>query len=296
MTRLGLVFAGQGAQHPGMGAQLYSSSPAARHLFDQADAILGWSLSRLCFDGPQEELTACAHCQPAIFTTSLAAWAARRESPQEDEIPTMAGGLSLGELAAFTAASVFDFETGLKVVAERGRLMDELCQRTRGAMAAVLGAEPESVGRIAETHGIDVANYNCPGQLIISGESALVKSACEELAPIAMKIVPLEVAGAYHSRLMRPAGEAFLEYLNTVPMQNPRFPVVHNVTGAEADATLESIRKRLAEQVYSPVRWENCCRVLMQNCDKLLELGPGQVLTGLARRIDRRFPSEATAL
>ena len=295
MTRLGLVFAGQGAQHPGMGAQLYSSSTAARHLFDQADAILGWPLSRLCFNGPQEELTACAHCQPAIFTTSLAAWAARRESPQ-DEIPAMTGGLSLGELAAFTAAGVFDFETGLKVVAERGRLMDELCQRTHGAMAAVLGAEPEHVAQIAETHGIDVANYNCPGQLIISGESALLKSACEELAPLAMKIVPLEVAGAYHSRLMRPAGEAFLEYLNSVPMHAPNFPVVHNVTGTEADATSESIRKRLAEQVYSPVRWENCCRVIMQNCDKLLELGPGQVLTGLARRIDRRFPTEATAL
>ncbi|MBO4620624.1 MAG: ACP S-malonyltransferase [Victivallales bacterium] len=295
MTRLGLVFAGQGAQHPGMGAQLYSSSPAARHLFDQADAILGWTLSRLCFNGPQEELTACAHCQPAIFTTSLAAWAARNESPQ-DEIPAMAGGLSLGELAAFTAAGVFDFETGLKVVAERGRLMDECCQRTRGAMAAVLGAEPESVAQIAQTHGIDVANYNCPGQLIVSGELELVKSACEELAPVAMKIVPLEVAGAYHSRLMRPAGEAFLEYLNSVPLHIPSFPVVHNVTGIEADATPESIRKRLAEQVYSPVRWENCCRVLMQNCDKLLELGPGQVLTGLARRIDRRFPTEATNL
>lgn len=295
MTRLGLVFAGQGAQHPGMGAQLYASSPAARHLFDQADAILGWSLSRLCFEGPQEELTACAHCQPAIFTTSLAAWVARLEVLQ-DEKPVMAGGLSLGELSAFTAAGVFDFETGLKVVAERGRLMDECCQRTHGAMAAVIGAEPERVAQVASENGVDVANYNCPGQLILSGEKALLKTACEVLAPDAIKVVPLEVAGAYHSRLMRPAGEAFREYLTSVPFHSPTIPVVHNVTGEVADASPEAIRERLAEQVYSPVRWEACCRLMMQNCDKLLELGPGQVLTGLARRIDRRFSTEATNL
>ena len=143
---------------------------------------------------------------------------------------------------------------------------------------------------------MDVANYNCPGQLILSGEKALLKTACEVLAPDAIKVVPLEVAGAYHSRLMRPAGEAFREYLTSVPFHSPTIPVVHNVTGEVADASPEAIRERLAEQVYSPVRWEACCRLMMQNCDKLLELGPGQVLTGLARRIDRRFSTEATNL
>lgn len=295
MTRLGLVFAGQGAQHPGMGAQLYAESPAARKLYDLADAILGWPLSKLCFEGPQTELTACAHCQPAIFTTSLAAWASRKELLQ-DEAPVIAGGLSLGELAAFTAAGVFDFETGLKVVAERGRLMDECCQRTHGAMAAVLGADSERVAQVVLEHGVDVANYNCPGQLILSGEAELLKNACEVLAPDAMKVVPLEVAGAYHSRLMRPAGNAFHSFLNSVPMHTPTLPVVHNVTGIQADEVPEIIRERLAAQVYSPVRWETCCRTIMQSCDKLLELGPGQVLTGLAKRIDRRFPAEATAL
>ena len=150
--------------------------------------------------------------------------------------------------------------------------------------------------QIAADCGVDVANYNCPAQLIISGEADLLKDACEKLAPEAMKVVPLEVAGAYHSRLMRPAGDAFREYLATVPLQPPALPIVHNTTGQQADTEPNSIRKQLAAQVYSPVRWEECCRILMQNCDKLLELGPGQVLTGLARRIDRRFPAEATAL
>ena len=295
MTSLGLVFAGQGAQHPGMGAQLYATSVTARKLYDLADAILGWPLAKLCFEGPQEELTACAHCQPAIFTTSLAAWKVRQETAH-DEVVTILGGLSLGELAACTAAGVFDFETGLKVVAERGRLMDECCRCTHGAMAAVLGAPPERVAQVAADCGVDVANYNCPGQLIISGEADLLKDACEKLAPEAMKVVPLEVAGAYHSRLMRPAGDAFREYLATVPLQPPALPIVHNTTGQKADTEPNSIREQLAAQVYSPVRWEECCRILMQNCDKLLELGPGQVLTGLARRIDRRFPAEATAL
>ena len=296
MAKLGLIFSGQGAQHPGMGALLYQSSNAARRLFDEADAILGWNLTRLCFDGPQEELTACARCQPAIYTVSLAAWAARQENPPEDETACVAGGLSLGELAACTAAGVWDFATGLKVVAERGRLMDAECQRTQGAMAAVLGAEPARVAEIAAAHGIDVANYNCPGQLIVSGEAELLRQACAELSPEAMKIVPLEVAGAYHSRLMRPAGEKFRHFLEGVPLQSPALPLVHNVTGEFAAPEPMNLRDRLAEQVYSPVRWEQCCRILMQHCEKLLELGPGQVLTGLARRIDRRFPTEATAL
>ncbi|MBR6470841.1 MAG: ACP S-malonyltransferase [Victivallales bacterium] len=296
MTRLGLLFAGQGAQHPGMGAQLYESSPAARKIYDQADAILSWPISRLCFEGPQEDLTACAHCQPAIYITSLAAWAARSEAPQADETPAIAGGLSLGELAALTVAGAFDFETGLKAVAERGRLMDELCRRTHGAMAAILGGEPSRVAQVAEAHGIDVANYNCPGQLILSGEAELVKAACEELVPEVMKIVHLEVAGAYHSRLMRPAGEAFRAFLENLPMRKPSLPLVHNVTGELAVPEPAALRERLTEQIYSPVRWEECCRAIMQQCDKLLELGPGQVLTGLARRIDRRFPAETTNL
>lgn len=296
MTKLGLLFAGQGAQHPGMGAQLYETSAAARDLFNQADAILGWPLTKLCFEGPQEELTACAHCQPAIYTTSLAAWAARQRAMETGVHPTIAGGLSLGELAAFTVAGAFDFETGLKVVAERGRLMDELCQRTHGAMAAVLGGEPDRITEVADAHGIDVANYNCPGQWIISGEAEAIQAACAVLSPEVMKIVPLEVAGAYHSRLMRPAGDAFRAYLENIPMVSPSLPVVHNVTGELANPDPAVLRERLAEQIYSPVRWEECCRVIMRECDKLLELGPGQVLTGLARRIDRRFPAEATAL
>ncbi len=294
-STLGMIFAGQGAQHPGMGAALYDQSAAARKYFDAADKILGWELSRLCFQGPQEELTACAHCQPAIYLVSMAAFAAWQEE-HPGEAPAVVGGLSLGELAAFTAAGAFAFEDGLKLVAKRGQLMDECCQRYPGVMTAVIGAEADKVAEICDKHQVDVANYNCPGQLIISGEAAKVAAAAEELTPLAMKVVQLEVAGAYHSRLMREAGEAFAEYLQGVALQVPGVPVVHNVTGDFADAAVESIKERLAQQVYSPVRWENCARTMTTRCQSMLELGPGRVLAGLMKRIERRFPVESTDL
>ena len=170
-TGLGIIFAGQGAQHPGMGQELCGRSAAAAEIYRRADEILGWEVSRLCFEGPQEELTSCAKCQPAIYVTSMADFAARREASPEFFSGIAAGaGLSLGELAAFAAAGVYSFEDGLRIVARRGELMDELCRRTSGAMAAVIGAEESVVNAVCREHGIDVANYNCPGQLIISGE------------------------------------------------------------------------------------------------------------------------------
>ena len=293
--QLGLMFAGQGAQHPGMGAALHEASAAARAVYDEADRILGWQVSRMCFAGTQEELTACAHCQPAIYVTSLAAYAARREAGELAEV-SVVGGLSLGELSALTAAGVFTFEDGLKAVARRGELMDELCRRAKGAMAAVLGAEDAVVEEVAAKHGIDVANYNCPGQRIVSGAAELVAEAVAELSAQGVRTVALEVAGAYHSRLMWEAGEAFGEYLAGVPLGAPQVPVVQNVTGELLDGSPETIRRRLAEQIFSPVRWEACCRQMMARCARLLELGPGHVLAGLAKRIDRRFPVESADL
>ena len=283
-----LIFAGQGAQHPGMGQALYESSAGARRLYDDADRILGWSISKLCFEGPQEELTACAHCQPAIYVTSMAQWAARQEAVDAaEESVAICGGLSLGELAALTAAGAFDFETGLRAVARRGQLMDEACRRHPGGMTAVIGAEPAAVAEAAARHGIDVANYNCPGQMIISGEKEKVAACAAELAPAALKTVPLEVAGAYHSRLMNEAALAFGDFLQGVAIASPALPVVHNVTGTLSEGTPEAIRAHLSAQVCSPVRWEECVRTMLPRCAQFRELGPGKVLAGLVHRTDR---------
>lgn len=290
------MFAGQGAQHPGMGLALSQSSPAAAKVFDDADRILGWKLSELCFQGPQEELTACAHCQPAIFVTSLAALAARRETPSAEEEFVMAGGLSLGEVTAVTAAGMVDFEHGLKMVARRGELMDECCRRTRGAMLAVIGAPDEALEEVCRNHGIQVANFNCPGQRILSGEKNAVEAAAKDLEGVAMKTQLLEVAGAYHSPLMLEAAEAFREFLTDIPFGAPKMPLVHNVLGGPCEDSRAQIVDLLSRQIVSPVRWEDCARAMMGAVDALWELGPGHVLCGLARRIDRRFPAQASDL
>ena len=301
---IGLIFAGQGAQHPGMGAKLYAESREARELYERADAILGWSVSKMCFEGTMEDLTACAHCQPAIYVTSLAAVAARFPEGLPDggdggdggDRVTICGGLSLGELAAFTTAGVMSFEDGLRTVAERGRLMDDACVRNPGGMTAVIGAPEEEVAKICASCGIDVANYNCEGQLIVSGTKEGLAKAHEALAAIALKVVPLEVAGAYHSRLMHEAGLRFREYLDTVPFSGMSLLAVHNVTGELAFNNAESIRDRLAKQLYSPVQWASCAKTMTYYCEKMFEFGPGHVLAGLMKRISRKFPVESTDL
>lgn len=293
--RLALIFAGQGAQHPGMGRVLYEESAAARAVYDQADGILGWPLRKLCFEGTEADLTACAHCQPAIFVTSMAAVAARLSGSDgrigdENGSAVVCGGLSLGEWAAFTAAGALDFEAGLRAVAERGRLMDEACHRHPGGMAAVIGVDEERVAAVCAGCGAVIANYNCEGQLIISGEKSALEQAVASLAPEALKCVPLEVAGAYHSPLMREAAVAFGEYLAGVEIRKPAIPVVHNVTGAPADNDPAAIRARLVEQIYSPVRWDKCAGYMAGQSDRMIEVGPGHVLAGLMKRIVRRFP------
>jgi [acyl-carrier-protein] S-malonyltransferase len=296
-TGLGVMFAGQGAQHPGMGLELCRTSPAAAEIYSRADQLLGWKISELCFNGPQEELTSCAACQPAIYVTSMADFAARKEASPDFAAGICAGaGLSLGELAAMAAAGVYSFEDGLRIVAKRGQLMDELCRRTSGAMAAVIGADENDVNTVCAEHGIDVANYNCPGQLIISGASEAVDAASAALAPKAMKVTRLEVAGAYHSRLMKDAGESFRSFIDGFDFAAPAFTLFHNVTGEAADGDAALLKDRLAQQIYSPVRWEACARGLTASCTSLFELGPGKVLAGLLRRIDRRFPVESSGL
>jgi [acyl-carrier-protein] S-malonyltransferase len=296
-NRTAFIFAGQGAQHPGMGAALCQESRAAAEVFRRADAVLGWSISHLCFEGTMEELTACAACQPAIFVCSLAGYAAFREKAGEDWKPVSVGGLSLGELSALTAAGAVDFETGLRMVARRGELMDQCCKRRSGAMGAVVGCPEEELEAACREAGVWVANYNCPGQRIVSGLQENVEKCLSLLEGKAMKLQKLTVAGAFHSPLMEDAAKAFREYLDTVDIQVPAIPMVHNVTGDWTDAPgSPSLRDLLGRQVCSPVRWEQCAGKLMDCSDAMEETGPGKVLQGLCRRIRRGFPVHSMEL
>ena len=292
---LALLFAGQGAQKVGMGKSLYEQSAAARLLYDEANQVLGWDLKKVSFEGPEAELTQTKVCQPALYVHGLALLAAAREMGKLTD-PQFALGLSLGEITALTAAGVFNFATGLRVVAERGRLMQQACEQTVGGMAAIIGEERAKVQELCAEFGIEAANYNAPGQIIISGEKAKVEAAV--LAAKARgikKAIPLNVAGAYHSRLMEPARTAFAAFLQTVPFAAPKFTVFTNTTGQTVSAP-DEIRAALVKQVVSSVLWEDC----MQNAVKagateLWELGPGAVLAGLAKRTNKDWVVKSCA-
>jgi len=287
--RLGFMFAGQGAQSVGMGQELSEQSDAARALFAKADQALGRDLSGLCFRGPIEDLTNSANCQPAIYAVSLACLAAFEEQcPVE---PVACGGLSLGEFSALAAAGALEFADGLKLVATRGALMDEACQAAQGAMAAVLKADPELVQQVCADNDVDVANYNCPGQIVISGASKRVEQAVAALKEAGVsRVIMLTVAGAYHSRLMAPAAEKFGPVLEAARIAAPRCPVAQNVAGALVRDP-DEIRRNLALQVTGSVKWEDCVRAMLDaGAEALVEFGPGQVLTGFMRRIDSAVP------
>lgn len=281
------VFSGQGAQFVGMGKDLFEKSPAAAEIFAEADKALGWSISEICFNGPEEKLTESRYCQPAIYTTSVACLAAFKEK-YPDIKESGNGGLSLGEFAALYSSGVFSFVDGLRLVARRAELMDEACKENDGAMASVLGGEPEIIKSVCAECGIDVANYNCPGQIVISGVRQGVEKAMDMLKEKGFrKIIPLKVAGAYHSRLMKSAGDRLGKVLDSVPMNAPLSPVAQNFTGTLVNDTAEII-KNLIEQVAGSVRWEDCVKSLTASgADTVIEFGPGAVLTGLVRRINK---------
>lgn len=288
---IALIFPGQGAQAVGMGHDLAATSPAAAALFRQADEILGWPLSKICWEGPEEELTKTSVCQPALYVHGLAALAAVLE--KTGELPVAAAaGLSLGEFTAHAAAGTFDFATGLKIVAQRGQFMQEACEATRGAMAAMIGADESTVRDLAAAADVDVANINSPGQIVISGESEKIALAVGMAKDYGIrKAVELKVAGAFHSRLMQPAYERLGEVLAATPLTEPRFPVVCNVD-AQPVRTAEDIRRTLADQVTDSVRWADCITRLLDDlgCHTFLELGPGATLAGMTARIRKGTP------
>lgn len=281
------VFSGQGAQKVGMGKDLYDSDSTAKAVFDEADGVLDEPISKICFEGPAEKLTESKYCQPAIFTVSTALYKAFT-ARYPDILPVGCAGLSLGEYSALCAAGVFSFGDGLKIIAKRGELMDKACRETAGGMASVLGVEADVVREICSENDIDVANYNCPGQIVVSGESGKVKNAVKAFKEKGYrKVIPLKVAGAYHSRLMENAGRELGDYLSGTSLQSPAIPVAQNVTG-KVENNPEQIRENLVEQVAGSVRWQECMEIFIkQNADTVIEFGPGNVLTGLAKRINR---------
>jgi [acyl-carrier-protein] S-malonyltransferase len=291
MKKIALLFSGQGAQTVGMGKDLADAYPGASALIHRADEVLGWSLSSVAFGGPEEELTKTVYCQPALYVHGLACLGALSE--EAGGLPIVAAaGLSLGEFTAHSAAGTFDFETGLQLVARRAAFMQEACDSTDGAMAAMIGADENAVRDLAAQTDVDVANLNSPGQVVISGEAtkvALAVSLAREAG--VRRAVSLNVAGAYHSRLMKSAYEKLAVVLEQTPMVTPRFPVICNIDGLPVTDP-ERIRETLREQVTGTVRWTETIEHLIdhEKVDLFIELGPGQVLAGLVGRIRKDFP------
>lgn len=277
-----------------MGKELAATYPAAADLFRQADEILGWPLSKICWEGPEEELTKTSVCQPALYVHGLAALAVAREK-LGDFAAAGAAGLSLGEFTAHAAAGTFDFATGLRLVAQRGLFMQEACEATKGGMAAMIGAEENAVRDLAAQADVDVANLNSPGQIVVSGEASKVAVAAGLAKDFGIrKAVELKVAGAFHSRLMQPAYERLADVLAATEIHTPRFPVVCNVEGRPV-ADPDDIRRTLADQVTGSVRWTDCVACLLDElgCDTFLELGPGTTLAGMIARIRKGTPVQS---
>jgi len=267
-----------------MGQDLAAEFVEAADLFRRADEVLGRNLSEIAWRGPIEELTRTSNCQPALYVHGLACLAVLREIAGELPI-TAAAGLSLGEWTAHAAAGTFSFEDGLRLVEQRGQFMEAACEATVGAMAALIGGDESAARALAAAADVDVANLNSPGQIVVSGERAKVELAIGLAKEHGIRRATLlNVAGAYHSRLMENAYTQVGEALRNVVLQKPGFPVISNVSGARVDA-VDEIKRTLQDQVTGTVRWTDCMeRMLEMGCDLFLELGPGGVLAGLMQR------------
>ncbi len=303
MSKTALLFAGQGAQAVGMGKDLAEEFPSAKAWFDHANAALGYDLAAICFNGPEPELTKTENAQPGIFLVSWVAFQLLKEQvgvqasafssagtlKRELQLKFDAtAGLSLGEFTALTAAGAMSFEDGLRVVRQRGRFMQEACDATKGGMAAVIGLDEASTRVVCAEAGVVLANLNCPGQLVISGETDKIAKAVE-LAKTkgAKRAIALPVAGAYHSPLMASAQPKLQAELAKIKISPPAVPVISNVT-AQAHEAPPDIATRLVEQVTSSVLWEKSMRTLLaQGFTRFVELGPGTALSGFMRRIDK---------
>ncbi len=278
------LFPGQGSQAVGMGKTLYESEPAARRLWEEADSLLGYSLSTIAFEGPEENLTRTENAQPALLVASIAALRILTARGSVDA-PAFLAGHSLGEYTALVAAGSLAFGDAVSLVRLRGELMRDEGERVGGAMAAVIGMDPEALVEACSPLGVDVANYNSAEQTVISGEAGAVARASDVLkAAGARRVIPLPVSGAFHARLMRPAADAFESAVASVAIETATVPVVGNVRGVPL-GSVEEIRRELVQQLYSPVRWLQSLRYLQEaGVGRYVEVGPGRVLAGLVRK------------
>ena len=280
------VFAGQGAQIPGMGKDFAEADAEVMGFFDKANAVLGFDLKKICFEGPAEELTKSNVCQPAIFVTSFAAYTALRKKKAIDF--DCAAGLSLGEWGALCAAGVLDFDSTLRVLEARGRFMQEACEATPSGMIAIVGATPDQLNQLCEKTGCTVANINSAAQQVLSGSKDSIASAAAVAKELGIKrAIPLATAGGFHSPFMAPAREKLAPVLDGITFNAPKFPVLSNVTGKPHQADPGAIRAVMLEQVTGTTNWAadvEAAKAL--GCTTFVEFGPGKVLSGLIKKID----------
>ncbi|MFH1691487.1 MAG: ACP S-malonyltransferase [Candidatus Omnitrophota bacterium] len=281
------IFPGQGAQFVGMGKDLYENSQAARQIFEKANKVLGFPLDDLCFQGPAEELTKTQNCQPAILTVSIAALAALR-SEDSALVPLYTAGLSLGEYSTLVAADIIEFEDAVYVVRKRGEFMDAAAQKRPGKMSCVLGLEEGEVASVCQDTGCEIANLNCPGQVVISGGSQQLEAAADGLMRKgAKKVIALDVSGAFHCSYMDEAGSQLRLEIDKIKFHEGRIPIICNVD-AQPQTNPQIIKDNLIKQVNTTTYWERSMRYLLsKGVDTFFEIGPGTVLKGLLKKIDR---------
>lgn len=292
MGKIAYLFPGQGSQQVGMGQDVANQFSVAKEIFEQADKTLGFQLSALCFDGPSDQLKLTIHTQPALLTTSIALYSALNE--MVDLTPDFVAGHSLGEYSALVVAEALSFQDAVFAVRERGKFMEEAVPAGLGTMAAVMGLEREKLADLCASISkdearVELANLNCPGQIVISGHREAVQAASEQAKEAgARRVIPLSVSGPFHSSLMEPAAKKLAQTLQKVSIQQATIPVVANVS-AQVVEEPDVIRQALVDQVTSSVLWEDSIRFLLeQGVDQFVEIGPGKVLTGLVKKINRK--------